>query len=290
MKNPEERVLGKKVKNPKLLKTSVIVAVPRILNREIYSINNSKLPFNGFDVWHAYEFSFMLSNGFPVAGILKIIYSAISTNIVESKSLKLYLNSFNMTTFEGDIDFAIETAREKIRQDLSDLIGSDVSVNFFAFNNKIKDFDFHDYAVLEKYGQIQEIKTNIYKEDSSILEMGKGGKIKVCSHLLRSNCKVTFQPDWGNIFIEMSGKELHTELSLLKYIISLRNENHFHDEKYELIYKRLQDKFSPDNMMICCLYTRRGGIDICPVRYSENYDCNFSLIDPKILTQGSFRQ
>lgn len=111
-----------------------------------------------------------------------------------------------------------------------------------------------------------------YSESPSILQTTEENykELSIWTSALRSNCRVTNQPDWGDVFIYISGMEgLPTRESLLKYIVSMRTENHFHEEICECIYKRLLDRFNPTNLLVCCLYTRRGGIDINPVRYSN---------------------
>ena len=116
------------------------------------------------------------------------------------------------------------------------------------------------------------------------------GEIKVCSHLLRSNCKITKQPDWGSIYIHIQADCLPDHASLLKYIVSLRNENHFHEEICEMTYKRLWDLFHPEILAVSCIYTRRGGIDICPSRANQAEYLPEHLQAPEILTRKLLRQ
>ncbi len=130
-------------------------------------------------------------------------------------------------------------------------------------------FDFEDYRIMENGVEPQEVACTVYEECPALLGEGmrrEAGEIKVASHLLKSNCKITGQPDWGSIYIRLKGACLPDEKALLRYIVSLRNENHFHEEICEMTYKRLTDLFHPEALAVSCLYTRRGGIDICPTR------------------------
>lgn len=283
--------LGKQSKYPQHYNPSVLVAVPRILNREQYGISNDELPFSGFDVWHAYEFSFLLKSGIPVVGILKIVYPCDNPYLVESKSLKLYLNSFNMDCFGRCLSEGIEQTKTIIRNDLEKLLKCKIEISFYKQNHKYSPYDFSSFDILEELLDLTQLQCNTYTEDPSLLEQSvTKGAINWGTHLLRSNCKITNQPDWGSLFIKMKGSQIPTQESFLKYIVSLRNENHFHEEICEMVFKRLLDKYSPDELMITCKYTRRGGIDINPIRClpESNYPTYLSLsehFDPP-----SFRQ
>lgn len=293
MKNEEGKLLGKRVEYPKSYCPEILVAVPRSLNREIYGIYKSEPLFCGYDSWHAYEASFILDNGMPVAGMLKIVYSSISPCIVESKSLKLYLGSYSMTPLGKERQPAIRNFVQSIENDLSQLLCTKVGVCFYDTYPPTMPFDFNDFKVLENYISPEKSSFSIYQEHPAYLSEntipGKG-EIKVCSHLLKSNCKITNQPDWGSIYIHFKGSRQPDELSLLKYIVSLRNENHFHEEICEMTYKRLTDIFQPEILMVSCLYTRRGGIDICPSRSNRPEYLPQNLIRPDCLTQAAFRQ
>lgn len=251
--------------------TSLLVAVPRHLNRTAYQIDDNNLPFKGVDAWNAYEFSTLLKNGYPVSGWLKFTYSSDTPNIVESKSVKLYLNSYNMARLIDDTDdmWMIE---DRIQQDLSDVVGGEVQV-FLRWG----DIDtvrpiVGDFTSLEHYCNIKKMEFRDYNEYAGILEVVQsiGRYEKWRSYSLRSNCRVTNQPDWGDVYIHIKGDKSVTPESLLKYIVSMRKENHFHEEIAECIYKRLYDLLAPEELFVACLYTRRGGIDINPVRASSS--------------------
>ena len=136
------------------------------------------------------------------------------------------------------------------------------------------------------------LQFSVYQENPALLteNIQEAGELKVCSHLLKSNCKITRQPDWGSLYIHLKGRTQPAYASLLKYIVSLRNENHFHEEICEMTFKRLSDLFQPEILMVSCLYTRRGGIDICPCRANKPDYLPHYLPQADILTQRNFRQ
>ena len=289
----EGKLLGKNIRYPKSYCPEILVGVPRYLNRETYEINNPLDLFCGYDCWHAYEASFITKKGLPVAGVVKIVYSAQSNYIIESKSLKLYLSSFNMTPLGNTPEEGTEEFIRMIESDLSKLVQNDVKACFFNKAPQRQFFDFTNYKVMEEDLLLKNVSCNTYYEYPEYLEQhiqSDAGELKVCSHLLKSNCKITGQPDWGSIYIYMDALTLPHEMSLLKYIISLRNENHFHEEICEMTYKRLWDIFQPDKLMVSCLYTRRGGIDICPVRASHEEYLPKHLPQVNSLTQKTFMQ
>lgn len=286
-------VLGKNVGYPQAYCPEILVAVPRSQNREIYGINCPDDLFCGYDSWHAYEASFLLDNGMPVIGVLKIVYPSASNYIVESKSLKLYLGSFHMSHLGSDRAAATSQYTERIRQDLEQLLGTPVEVCFYEDFPAEPDFDFTEYQILERNVQPEHIHFSVYQEAPDYLYQNirqEAGEIRVGSHLLKSNCKITHQPDWGSIYIRLKAKSLPHEHALLKYIVSLRNENHFHEEICEMTFKRLSDLFNPEILMVSCLYTRRGGIDICPTRANAPLYLPPHLIRADNWTQRCFRQ
>lgn len=289
----ESNLLGKSVAYPKSYCPEILVPVPRSLNREIYGINHPDELFCGYDSWHAYEASFLLDNGMPVNGILKIVYPSISPYIVESKSLKLYLGSYHMTPLGRDKTTGISNYTNRVKEDLSKLLSAPVNVCFFPDIPCETPYDFSGYKILEDSVHPDSVKFSVYQEHPSYLQENinkSGGEKKTGSHLLKSNCKITGQPDWGTIYIHLKGHALPDDLSLLKYIVSLRNENHFHEEICEMTYKRLSDLFQPEILMVSCLYTRRGGIDICPVRANKPEFLPPYLPQATVFTKRSFRQ
>lgn len=250
---------------------TLLVSVPRYLNRTMYGLKEEELPFVGMDAWNGYEFSTLLKNGFPVSGWLKFTYPANTPNIVESKSVKLYLNSYNMARLIETTD-DIWIIEDKITRDLSKATGGEVEV-FLRWGDidTVKPI-VGDFISLEHFCNIQNMQFDSYNESADILEVvpSIGRYERWRSYSLRSNCRVTNQPDWGDVYVHIKGDKAVTPESLLKYIISMRKENHFHEEIAECIYKRLYDLVQPEELFVACLYTRRGGIDINPVRASSN--------------------
>jgi 7-cyano-7-deazaguanine reductase len=250
---------------------TLLVSVPRYLNRTMYDLKEDELPFVGVDAWNAYEFSTLLKNGFPVSGWLKFTYPSNTPNIVESKSVKLYLNSYNMARLIETTD-DIWTIEDKITRDLSKAVGGEVEV-FLRWGDidTVKPV-IGDFISLEHYCNIGKMAFEEYNESPDTLKVvpSIGRYERWRSYSLRSNCRVTNQPDWGDVFIHIKGDKAVTPESLLQYIVSMRKENHFHEEIAECIYKRLHDLLEPEELFVACLYTRRGGIDINPVRASDN--------------------
>jgi len=256
---------------PDTVDSNLLVGVPRYLNREIYDLEEENLPFEGVDAWNAYEFSTLLENGFPVSLWLKFTYSSDTPNIVESKSAKLYLNSYNMARLIRSRS-EIYLIEDKISIDLSKVIGGNVDVSLASDNIDLTKPIIGDFISLENYCDVERMIFDQYNESPDILEIIPSTRYydKWRSNSLRSNCRITNQPDWGDVFIYIKGDKTVTPESLLKYIISMRKESHFHEEITECIYKRLFTLLEPQELLVSCLYTRRGGIDINPIRVSDS--------------------
>ena len=250
--------------------SSLLVAVPRYLNRTAYGIDDKAPNFIGADAWNAYEFSTLLTNGYPISGWLKFTYSSFTPNIVESKSVKLYLNSFNMARLISSHD-EIFKITSRIEDDLSKATGGEVFVNLEIGDVETVKPITSDFVSLEGYCNVEKMTFDQYNESSDILEVvpSIGRYERWRSHSLRSNCRVTNQPDWGDVYVHIKGEKSVTPESLLQYIVSMRKENHFHEEIAECIYTRLYNLLQPEELLVACLYTRRGGIDINPVRASH---------------------
>lgn len=266
--------LGKRVEMCDQYNPNLLVAVPRIDNRRHYNIDNNNLHFEGWDIWHAYEFSALTENGLPVTRLLKIKYNCTSEFIIESKSLKLYLNSYNMTRLGKNISECLNICKEKIEKDLSDKLKTNVTVKFL--DNDIKKIEiFQQFRNILDFVDENSLKINHFKESPELLEAednNQKSEHRVMFDSLRSNCRVTHQPDFGDVFIYYKSKKHIKEHSLVKYLCSFRSEYHFHEECCEMIYKRLYDLLDKDDeLFVSALYTRRGGIDICPTRWSKNF-------------------
>ena len=259
----------------------LLVKIPRNLNREGYGLTGEE--FVGVDVWNAYEVSAITTKGQPVAGMLKIVCPSDSENHVESKSIKLYLNSFNMTQIGETAADCISGIEARVKRDLDELLETETTVSFSASEFETEPLSFSDeYQDVSDIANLDEIDFTAFKSDASQLEGSGDNVLKVRSNLLRSNCRVTNQPDWGDVFIYMEGEDVPSAESLAKYIVSHRTVSHFHEEICEMIYAHLTERFKPTQLMVSCLYTRRGGIDINPIRATHS-----SLI-PEFFTNPTY--
>ena len=261
---------------------NLLVKIPRYLNREGYGLTGKE--FKGVDVWNAYEVSAITSKGQPVAGMLKIVCPSDSEFHVESKSIKLYLNSLNMTKIGDNAPDCISGIEARVKRDLDELLETETTVSFYASDFETEPLSFSDdYEELADIVDLDLIDFTAFKSDAAQLEVSeKSGQVKLRSNLLRSNCRVTNQPDWGDVFIFMQGSKLPTADSLAKYIVSHRTVSHFHEEICEMIFSHLTERFEPEQLMVACLYTRRGGIDINPIRATHQ-----SLI-PEFFTKTEY--
>lgn len=285
---------------------SLLVPIPRNLNRTAYDITDDD--FLGHDVWNCYEVSFLAENGYPVSGVMVIEYPSDTPNIVESKSLKLYLNSYNMMKFRADnVTELFWHFEEMVCQDLhnalyktdasmgsDELMFSPVRARFYPNrqnSNTIEPFKVQ-FLTIEDIVNVSKITFDVFNEDPNTLIVDDNLSSRVYRYhtsALRSNCRVTNQPDWGDVYIHIKGRETISPESLLKYIVSLRKENHFHEEICEMIYKRIMDKVNPEELFVACLYTRRGGIDINPMRANSEEVFN-SIVHDIGLMKKTMRQ
>ena len=287
--------LGKKSEGNIKYDPSLLVAVPRSENRTQYSLDNSNLPFEGYDVWHCYEFSCLTENGLPITRLMKMKYSCKNDYLIESKSLKLYLNSFNMSKFGKNIKEALTICKNLIEKDLSAKLSTEVEIEFLD-NNIKQEFIYQNFKNIVNIVDETDLKIESFKENPEVLKANITTEKKeyfLSFDSLRSNCRVTHQPDFGDVFIYYESKKHISETSLLKYLCSFRSEYHFHEECCEMIYKRLLDLLdSKDKLFVSALYTRRGGIDICPSRWSKNCllnDVN-KLIDLNCFARNGIKQ
>lgn len=240
---------------------TLLVPIPRNFGRQKLSISSS---FVGYDVWHAYEMSFLRQNGMPATGLLRLCYDASSDSMVESKSLKLYLNSFDLERFDS-----VEQVEQIISTDVSEAVGGHVFVklhlaedSFIA--NKIFNVSFTNVDKLD-------LDISLYHETPDLLELDLNSSGVMTFHTanLRSNCEITNQKDTGNCFIYMKGAKLPTIESLTRYVISMRESQHFHENVTEILFDALMSRFECEDLVIANLYNRRGGISIFPVRGSS---------------------
>jgi len=279
---------------------SLLVREPRQSNRTHLDLDDDNLPFIGSDTWNAYEVSGLTDNGLPVAGVGKIVYPSDNKYIVESKSFKLYFNSFNGTKLGEDPEEVREKIALKASKDLSDLFETDVKVHVFSNYEVLsdnttaneewqsiisKDKPYNEYITLEDVYPIEEVVFDTYKETPELLKVIEDAPtewVHYHSALLKSNCRVTSQPDWGDVYIDIKCDNTIDPVSLVKYIVSFRDECHFHEEICETIYKRIWDTLKPEKLAVKCLYARRGGIDINPERVSDADLLHTTLSNPTV--------
>ena len=287
--------LGKKSEGNINYDPTLLVAVPRNENRKQYSLDNNNLPFEGYDVWHCYEFSCLTKNGLPTTRVIKLRYSCQNDYLIESKSLKLYLNSFNMSKFGENIKEALEICKNLIEKDLSEKLCTKVEIQFLDNKTETK-LIYKNFKNIIDLTDENDLKIESFKESPEVLKVNSTNNKNeyfLTFDSLRSNCRVTHQPDFGDAFIYYESQNHIEENSLLKYLCSFRSEFHFHEECCEMIYKRLYDLLNKDDkLFVSTLYTRRGGIDICPSRWSKNClieDVN-KLIDLNCLARHGIKQ
>lgn len=239
----------------------LLCPIPRAPMRAQLSIGEDALPFTGVDQWNAYEFSWLNCSGKPQVAIARFIIPADSPAMVESKSFKLYLNSFNHTQFENEAEI-----RRCLTEDISRTVGSAVKVQLQA----------HDNAAWENEQSVQstcldglDIDVEYYQPRPELLLAAKSNSGVVSetvhSHLLRSMCPVTGQPDWGSVYISYKGPAID-HASLLKYIVSFRNCQEFHEQCVERMFVDIKRVCNPQNLTVFAQYLRRGGLDINPFR------------------------
>lgn len=256
-------LLGKETKYITEYSPELLYPIARKINRKKIGITDG-LPFKGYDIWNAFELSWLNKKGKPIVAIGEFIIPALSPNLIESKSLKLYLNSFNNTKF-SDFDQVVAT----LVSDLSKHAGVEVIVKIFSIN------DYPDTKINKFNGlNLDELDVNceVYQPNPEYLfTEEKFATETVYSNLLKSNCPVTSQPDWGSVQISYSGKKINYE-GLLKYIVSFRNHNEFHEQCIERIFVDIINRCSPDSLTVYGRYTRRGGLDINPVRSTDEIE------------------
>jgi 7-cyano-7-deazaguanine reductase len=259
MPTPEQSLLGKSACYQAEYDASLLFPIPRQDKRNEIGIK-STLPFFGADIWNAYEVSWLNSRGKPQVAIATFIIPAESLNIVESKSFKLYLNSYNQTRLAD-----IETLRTRLKADVSSAVGAPVQVRLTlpdAFGKAV-------FAELEGLSLDRlDIEVDSYEPDPDLLHVVSGTNIieeTLVSNLLKSNCLVTGQPDWGSVQIHYVGAPIE-QAELLRYLIGFRNHNEFHEQCVERIFIDIQRHCKPLKLAVYARYTRRGGLDINPWR------------------------
>ncbi len=251
----EGSLLGREVAYPAHYDPQLLYPIARALARAQLGIGDSALPFIGHDRWQAFELSWLNPHGLPQVATATLQVPATSANLIESKSLKLYLNSFNAGVFES-----AEQVRLRIAADLSQAAGALVSVQFgvpaIGSDDAAGNLDVQDISIA-CYGP----------PDASLLRADPDSLVEEALHsaLLKSNCPVTGQPDWADVSIAYCGPRID-RAGLLRYLVSFRDHAEFHEQCVERIFIDILAHCQPQQLSVHARYTRRGGLDINPWR------------------------
>jgi len=259
MNTPQDSSLGREVAYPSQYDAGLLFPIARAAGREAIGLVEASLPFIGHDRWHAYELAWLDLRGKPRVATATLGVPCESPQLIESKSLKLYLNSLNAERFADD-----EALRGRIVADLSACAGAMVSVDFGLPSMLETDagasIDGQEVDI-DDYGppNAAHLRANASDDADEVL----------VSHLLKSNCPVTAQPDWATLVIGYRGPRIDRE-SLLRYVVSFRDHAEFHEQCVERIFLDVMARCRPQSLAVEARYTRRGGLDINPLRTSRD--------------------
>ncbi|WP_151704415.1 NADPH-dependent 7-cyano-7-deazaguanine reductase QueF [Nitrincola alkalilacustris] len=251
--------LGKETAYVNQYDPALLYPIARDSNWQARGIKRSGLPFRGMDIWNAYEVSWLNSKGKPVVRLAEFRIPATSTHIIESKSFKLYLNSLNLSQFGQESE--VETV---LRRDLSAAAGGPVAVRLIKPDASQTIDKFHGECLDELDIEVMHYEPQpelLRSESKSVVEES------LFSHLLKSNCPVTGQPDWASIHIRYKGEKIDRK-GLLAYLISYREHGDFHEQCVENIFMDIWQRCRPQKLTVYARYLRRGGLDINPYRSS----------------------
>lgn len=274
MQHPaQQSSLGKQTAYVSNYDASLLFAIERQIKWQEFGLNTRHIPYQGVDIWNAYELSWLLPGGKPVVAMAEIRVPADSKNIIESKSLKLYLNSLSQSHFAS-----LYEVQELIGRDLSAVAGAPVGVCLKTL----------EQAAAESLHVLPgicidtlEISLDRYEHpDAGLLQADSGRQVSEAlhTHLLRSCCPVTGQPDWGSLCIEYQGAAL-SHAGLLAYVVSFRQHQDFHEQCVERIFLDLYRVLQPQRLTVYARYLRRGGLDINPYRSTHAGDfANIRLV------------
>jgi len=241
---------------------TLLFPISRAESWKSVGIESDSLPFFGEDVWNGYEISWLNDKGIPQVAMAEFRLPATSKFLIESKSFKLYLNSYNQTRFANK-----KAVEQRMVKDLSAAAGGVVKVLILSLQ--------HEFLMEPKSVCIDDLDISMdkYELDPSVLQLAVGSEAGefdglLVSHLLKSNCPVTGQPDWGSMYIEYKGARID-EKSLLTYLVSLRTHQDFHEQCVERTFWDIWTRCNPESLTVYARYVRRGGLDINPMRSSE---------------------
>lgn len=257
--------LGKTTDYRDTYDASLLQGVPRSLNRDPLGLHADTLPFHGSDIWTLYELSWLNAKGLPQVAVGHVELSHTTVNLVESKSFKLYLNSFNQTRFDS-----WEAVQQTLERDLYACAEGQVTVALYRID------ELEGQPIAHFHGSCidnQDIEIESYEFNADYLDGAAGEKVvqeTLVSHLLKSNCLITHQPDWGSVQIQYRGPQIDRE-KLLRYLVSFRHHNEFHEQCVERIFNDIQRFCAPESLSVYARYTRRGGLDINPWRSNGEF-------------------
>jgi 7-cyano-7-deazaguanine reductase len=256
---PDQSPLGKTAAYQAHYAPELLFPIPRQQKRAELGLTGT-LPFFGVDIWNAYEISWLNMRGKPQVAIATITVPADSPNIIESKSFKLYLNSFNQTRLANT-----DALLALLRDDLSNAVGAPVHLKLTT----PEQFESVKMGELEGLALDRlDIEIDQYTPSPDLLVASHDEapvEETLVSHLLKSNCLVTGQPDWASVQIVYAGPQIEQE-GLLKYLIGFREHNEFHEQCVERIFVDILRQCRPSKLAVYARYTRRGGLDINPWR------------------------
>ena len=268
MNSPDQSLLGKVVGYADQYDASLLYPLARAAQRAEIGITGQPV-FLGADVWTAYELSWLNLRGKPQVAMGRLIVPCESTHLVESKSLKLYLNSFNNTRFAS-----MDEVKKTMQQDLSAAVWHGGAMQAAVGVQLLTPEQFSAEKIYEMDGvnlDRLDMDCSVYQPAPELLNAALEEKPvteTLTSHLLKSNCLVTGQPDWGSVSISYSGPQID-QAGLLQYIVSFRNHNEFHEHCVERMYMDIMARCKPNKLSVQARYTRRGGLDINPWRSSH---------------------
>ena len=250
--------LGKNIAYVDTYDASLLFPIPRASNRDDLGILRP-LPFHGYDIWNAYELSWLNTEGKPQLVVAEFYVPCASENIIESKSWKLYLNSFSQTVFNREQDVL-----NTIKRDLSEAAGANIDVRFLSLQA----------AQLRGLAQVEghsldslSLKIETYTLDPNLLSLDGDGEVEeiLTTDLFKSNCPMTHQPDWASIYVHYHGPKIN-HVDLLAYLISYRQHADYHEQCVERIFMDLMHHCRCQQLTVSARFTRRGGLDINPFR------------------------
>lgn len=266
---PESGIqLGEQAQYSDVYDATLLQPIPRAPSRNIEF--GDGLPFSGVDIWTCFELSWLNPRGVPQVAIAEFQFDCLSEHIIESKSFKYYLNSFNQTIFAS-----IEAVKACLVKDLSAVANGHVAVEITGLDTPFTGVVMPGVCVDQLDCEVAQ-----YSADASLLVIDKDSTVQsaqLYSHLLKSNCPVTGQPDWATIWIEYTGKVIRPE-AFLAYVVSYRQHQDFHETCVEKFFADIMTYCEPSELSVFARYTRRGGLDINPFRSNCRFDVPFGRL------------